>query len=444
MDAGDNRGLLGIMLFVHSNMGGTRCALFARFGCARLLTLASPSLVLRYPPILRASVSPETMEAFKLRDAGEGNAAALGADSEPYSFPSVNMAGFVPVNERSLLGSKVDIRVNDTAFLGLPTVLREDAGADDGDGDGDGAAHVRTDSPAPPSPRAEHTLAASVASTASLLRSDNSIADLAEVASSPARPSDSAEVLHESKLRLSSFNVVMAVRWHRVSKIRMEMFHNIIEQITTAYKREELRTSYLTKQCLTMLRVREAWLRAQSTEPVGARPGHAELAANLQASSTLACEIKDMYEGLATSGLAFVTVASWVTLSLSLCSTSHYPAYPIRPYQTLLLTNPQLVRADASEAIQRFVGAAKPSRSFQGVDALLLLLLLLLLPFVFVWFSRLDRFANGAQHAPFAHLPYRGALGLLAHWQDCVHHDDNQRVHHQPASDHHGAHAGFV
>lgn len=72
-----------------------------------------------------------------------------------------------------------------------------------------------------------------------------------------------------------------------------------------------------------------------------------------------------MYDGLSSSGLAFVKIASWITLSVSLCSTSHYPKFPIRPYQTLLITNPQLVPHDAADDLVRFVAVCKPSKSFQ-------------------------------------------------------------------------------
>ena len=174
---------------------------------------------------------------------------------------------------------------------------------------------------------------------------------------------------HEDDLAplvLGSFNVVLAVS--PCPEEQMEMFRRCVQQISTVCKREEERVGYLTEQCRAMFRVRETWLRAQQLPAVDQRPSHSDLANNLLSSSSLAREFAHIFEGLKTDGIAHVKIGGWTTLSLSLTPINSYPSYPIRPYQTLLITNASLVPADASPDLLRFVSVCKPSKSFQDLQ----------------------------------------------------------------------------
>jgi hypothetical protein len=288
----DAMSLVGVLLFVHTNVGGSR-------------------LVLRYPPILRAEVSRETMTHFKLRDSANLHLAEAPEKdwSDPFSMPSVNLVGFIPVNE--LRDQPMQITVNETTFLGHPTTLVSGG-----------------------------------------------------IAPGAVRESDLDEDL--APLVLGSFNVVFAVK--HCGEGEMEMLRRCVHQICTVCKREEARVGYLTEQCRNMFRVREAWLRAQQDPDVTARPSHAALAGNLLSCSSLARELEQIHLGLSKDGIAHVKIGGWTTLSLSTHSISDYPSYPIRPYQTLLITNASLVPTDASSELLRFVSVCKPSKSFQDLQ----------------------------------------------------------------------------
>jgi hypothetical protein len=45
-----------------------------------------------------------------------------------------------------------------------------------------------------------------------------------------------------------------------------------------------------------------------------------------------------------------------------------YPAFPIRPYQSLLVINPSALPADASPDLLKFASVCKPSKSFQDLQ----------------------------------------------------------------------------
>ncbi len=236
---------------------------------------------------------------------------------ERYEMPSVNLVGFIPVNE--LRDQPMHIRVNETLFLGFPTSL----------------------------PGAE----------VSRKLVDDVAASVANV-DGPEKEDDLAPLV------LGSFNVVMVVQHCR----ELEMMQRCVQHICTVFKREELRIGYLTDQCRSMFRVREAWLRAQQDPNPVARPSHADLSQNLLACSSLARELQQIYDGLSNFGTAHVRIGGWITLSLSLDSVTSYPAFPIRPYQSLLIVNPSVLPADASPDLLRFVGVCKPSKSFQDLQ----------------------------------------------------------------------------
>ena len=147
----------------------------------------------------------------------------------------------------------------------------------------------------------------------------------------------------------------------------MEMLRRCVSQISTVLKREEERTGYMTEQCRTMFAVREKWLHAQHLKE-DERPSHNDLSENLLSSSSLARELGGIYDSLARHGIVLVKLGGWTTLSLSLDSISTYPSSPIRPYQTLLITNPSRVPPDSSPDLLRFVGFCKPSKSFQDMQ----------------------------------------------------------------------------
>ncbi len=287
--------LVGVLLFVHTNVGGSR-------------------LVLRYPPILREQVSRETMSHFKLRDSANAHSAEVTEMDwrDPFSMPSVNLVGFLPVNE--LRDQPMQIAINETVFLGYPTSLRP--------------------------------------------------VEFSESASAAGEKEKIDEDL--APLVLGSFNVVFAVK--HFAEDEMQLLRRCVAQICTVCKREEERVGYLTEQCRAMFGVREAWLRAQQNADMKSRPSHSDLAANLLSSSSLARELEQIYVGLSGEGIAHVKIGGWTTLSLSLSSISDYPSFPIRPYQTLLITNPSLVPADASPELLRFVSVCKPSKSFQDLQ----------------------------------------------------------------------------
>lgn len=277
--------------------------------------------MIRYPPILRDEVSKETMEHFKLRDASvtstqiEGERGASDWD-DPFSMPSVNLVGFVTVNERLLLDQPMNITVNDTAFIGFPTSLRA---------------------------------------------ADNNTSTSGAGVNAPNNDGDNVPLL------LGSFNIVFAVRLRQLPSCQLDMVRRCARELSLACKREEERCGYLTEQCRAMFGVRENWLRAQQQQH-GEKPDHAQLAEGLLNSSSLAREMRDVFVGLRDSGMAHVKLGGWMSLSCSLTPVTQYPSYPIRPYQTLLITDPSLVPADASSDLLRFVSACKPSKSFQDMQ----------------------------------------------------------------------------
>jgi hypothetical protein len=180
-----------------------------------------------------------------------------------YGMPSVNLVGFIPVNE--LRDQAMQIRVNETVFLGFPTSLPAQF------------VDVRKPSVDAVSEEREDDLA---------------------------------------PLVLGSFNVVMVVQ----NCSDLDMIQSCVQQICTVCKREELRIGYLTDQCRSMFRVREAWLRAQQLPNPASRPTHADLSQNLLACSSLARELQQIYDGLSRNGTAHVRIGGWTTLSLSLDS----------------------------------------------------------------------------------------------------------------------------
>ena len=272
-------------------------------------------LVLRYPPILRGKVSAETMKQFELRDSPEPEDSVEVWD-DPYAMPSVNLVGFIPVRDGLLLNKPFEVHVNNTAFLGHPmSIEREQEEEEEEDEEEEG-------------------------------------------------PSEKTE----EAIKLGSFNLVVAFSSKSLSKAQIELLRKSMYQLSCVIKREELRTSYLARECQTLFKVRDNWLRSQSLPPEE-RPGHAALSESLMACSTLAKELRHAYEGLSENGFSFVRVNNWVAVSMSINVTPPYPTYPLRPFQAMLITNRStILPPDSSPDLLRFVQSCKPSKSFQDMQ----------------------------------------------------------------------------
>jgi Nitrogen Permease regulator of amino acid transport activity 3 len=194
---------------------------------------------------------------------------------------------------------------------------------------------------------------------------------------------------------LLAFNVVFTLTDECDDRMRT-VYQSLARQLCGALRHEQDRCDYLRHQLTMIQRVRRQWLEENAVEPAhgdssrrvaisdsgqhgggGAssafdalRSGtrHEQLTKRMLECSSLARTLRDVFAQLKRHRQAQVCVNDWLRVSLSLTLPTHVPAYPMRPYQTLLLIVP-ILRARADEA--KVHGHARASSSSSSYDDVL-------------------------------------------------------------------------
>ncbi|KYQ90548.1 UPF0171 family protein [Tieghemostelium lacteum] len=217
---------------------------------------------------------------------------------------------------------------------------------------------------------------------------------------------------------ITLFNIVFVIsaRNRELSQQKvLDSFKRISMQLAAALKHEQLRCNYITDQVHEMLAVREKWLTEQTSVDITSPPppqsvsvssssqnsslvnndqnsqnkeqsnnssssnvlnsptsNHKDLTDRILARSSLAREIRDIFNGLTEKGVINVRINKWINIHSSLNNPDHYPLYPVRTYHALLPFTGNdsipLPMYDSSPSLMKLLEVARPVKSFRDLQ----------------------------------------------------------------------------
>eukprot|EP01097_Dermamoeba_algensis_P008308 TRINITY_DN5481_c0_g4_i1.p1 TRINITY_DN5481_c0_g4~~TRINITY_DN5481_c0_g4_i1.p1 ORF type:complete len:542 (-),score=72.32 TRINITY_DN5481_c0_g4_i1:263-1888(-) len=323
--------MLGVVLVVNGSFGGNQ-------------------LVFRYPPVTRNRVSHETMQEYNTRASMQPNydpnrPSSSGNTSTnfpqkrpeskknkytfaPYENPGVTLSVLL-IPKRSQCNKVLDLTLSNVFFVGFPALLIEPEGEEKGE----------------------------------------------------TPPGDIKDSQHgedgekDKEKEITAFNIVFCLSEEYASKVKI--YGHLSKILAGALKHEQKRCRYLTEEVKKMMRVREAWLSAQSGKNP---PDREQLTANLLQVSSLAEQLKQIFHDLKETGIAHAQLNHWVPVSLNIEDPANYPLFPFRPYQTVLLNavedsplGPKTklgsdLPPDSSSALRKLFDVACPKKTFAEIQ----------------------------------------------------------------------------
>eukprot|EP01132_Coremiostelium_polycephalum_P009228 gene9228-11306_t len=387
--------MLGIIFVVHTSIGGDK-------------------LIFRYPTVTRNKVSDETLMAFKQQhplttsnpnQPGGSNKGTISSGNETenngqqdyqttntnlqlkdryfiYNLPSVVITPILTPKQR-LCDQSFELTIENTKFIGHPTLLSSSTDQDDDDDDDEIKNKEQEEE-----------------EKEELLEKENEEKEKEkdekedEIEINDLKNSCQEDRTKESKNKINNnnkdtktkdqyhdeitlFNIVfvLSTRSKEVADNRSleESFKRISMQLSAALKHEQLRCNYLTNQVHEMMVLREQWLTEQTLETgSNEKPNHQTLTDRMLKASRLAREIRDLYTGLKEKQTTSLKINGWIQLHLNLSDPDDYPVYPVRPYHSLLPftgeDSTQLPIYDSSPALLKLLKVAQPIKHFRDLQ----------------------------------------------------------------------------
>ncbi|EGG22631.1 UPF0171 family protein [Cavenderia fasciculata] len=400
--------LLGVIFVVHTSIGGDK-------------------LMFRYPAVTRGKVSDETMMAFRQqhpmmtpgssgsKGAGSGgggsnendglnqdqtSSAKSNITKDIYSIYNLSSEIITPIliPKPTLCDQAFELTIENTKFIGHPTVLDEDSEEEEDDSEDDssddhhkkhngGGKHKSSrdglkrsgnnrksnqkkhghhhhhhhhhhrklnnssnsnisdrENQSPSNCNDKLILNNSTNSTTSSSSSihNNNINNNNNNNSNnnPSQQQQQQKKNNNSSDEITLFNIVFVLT-SRSGDLNLKLddsLKRLALKIASALQHEQDRCNYITKQAHEMMTIRDAWLTEHTLDTISAdeKPNHEELTNRILRASRLAREIKDIYHGLKEDRVVSMRINGWVNLNLNIINPDYYPEYPIRPYHALL------------------------------------------------------------------------------------------------------------
>ncbi|EFA86403.1 UPF0171 family protein [Heterostelium album PN500] len=172
---------------------------------------------------------------------------------------------------------------------------------------------------------------------------------------------------------LTMFNLlfVMSTNVGELNENRDNSLKRCALKIASALKHEQKRCGYISKQVHEIMLVRDGWLTEHTLDTGDDKPNHQELTDRILKKSQLGMEIKKIYDALNSDRPASLRINNWINLHLNINNPDYYSDYPMRPYHALLINldhSTLPANTDTSPALQRLLDVAKPTKSFRDLQ----------------------------------------------------------------------------
>ncbi|GAM17101.1 hypothetical protein SAMD00019534_002760, partial [Acytostelium subglobosum LB1] len=396
------RMMLGVIFVVHTSIGGDK-------------------LVFRYPAVTRAKVSDETMMAFRQQHPimtpskpGGGGAVPGGVTNEsdnkagqdqsinpnsanlndPYYIYNLSSEILTPIltPKTTLCDKPFELMIENTKFIGHPIMLSNDD-SDDNEDDDDDDQHHNGDPQCKGKSMASGARNSSKAGAGagggaggggsnghqhnqtthlnnkSDMNSSSSSVNSRSVNSSSSSVKSSKD--GHDEITMFNFVFVLSSNIGEANDRRDDSLKRSALKIASAFRHEQQRCNYISKQVHDIFAIRDGWLTEHTLDTIDDKPNHQELTNRILKSSKLGPEIKLLFDSLnGNNAPSSIRINGWINLHLNINNVDYYSDYPMRPYHALLIYSDSLPvpPGDSSPALQRLLEVTKPTKSFRDLQ----------------------------------------------------------------------------